>query len=110
MLDKFSSWGPVTVLLIGIVFILTVAGAVVTIVQPDTLSFESYLDKLQEFLIALGILGVARGAKIGLERSGKNGMPGDITTHPDYEAEPQPTSEDEGMGAEDEPDLPRRTV
>lgn len=55
---------PVTTLLIAIVVIAALAGAVVTIVHPDTLPFATYLDRLEEFAKALGLLAIGKGIKL----------------------------------------------
>jgi hypothetical protein len=56
-----SSWGPVTVLLVVITAVAALAGAVICIVHPDTLTFEALLNDLEKFAIGLGLLGVGRG-------------------------------------------------
>jgi hypothetical protein len=58
---NFSQWGPVTVLMVAIVVVVAVAGAAVAVVNPDALTFAQYLDDMEKFAIALGILGVGRG-------------------------------------------------
>jgi hypothetical protein len=56
-----SSWGPVTMLLVAITTIAAIAGSVVCIVHPETLTFEQLLSQLQKFAIGLGLLGIGRG-------------------------------------------------
>lgn len=56
-----SKWGPATVLVVACVLIAVAAGGVITIVHPDTLAFDQYLDALKTFAVAAGILGVGRG-------------------------------------------------
>ena len=59
---------PVTVVLLALTVLAAVAGGVVTVVEPDTLSFAEYLDRLEKFALALGILGVGRGIRAAGER------------------------------------------
>lgn len=66
----FSSWGPVTVLLVVIVAVAAAAGAVTVVVHPETLNFEQLLNDLEKFAIALGLLGVGRGVHAGLRDHG----------------------------------------
>jgi hypothetical protein len=40
---------------------VTVVGGVITIVQPSTLSFATYVNVLQKMVVGVGILGVGRG-------------------------------------------------
>jgi hypothetical protein len=60
-----NTWGPTTVLIVAVVLIAVVAGGVVCIAQPDTLSFPQYLDDLKAFAIATGVLSVGRGLYLG---------------------------------------------
>lgn len=47
-----------------IVCVIAVAGAVVTIVNPDALSFDQYV---QDVMIGAGLLAVGRGVQDGLK-------------------------------------------
>jgi hypothetical protein len=66
-----TSWGPATVLVVAVIVIVVAAGAVVTVVNPDTLSFSDYLDTLSKAAIGAGVLGVGRGLLSGA--SGQRG-------------------------------------
>lgn len=59
----FNEWGPVTVLLVILTVLVAIVGGLITIIQPETLSFEELLNDLQKFALALGVLGVGRGIK-----------------------------------------------
>jgi hypothetical protein len=71
----FTSWGPVTVLLVAITAIAACAGAVTVVIHPETLSFEQLLNDLEKFAIALGLLGVGRGIHAGLTNVGTLASP-----------------------------------
>jgi hypothetical protein len=59
--------GPIQIVVIAIVAIITVAGAIVTVVKPETLSFDQYSTQLIPELVAgLGILGIGKGLHLGL--------------------------------------------
>jgi hypothetical protein len=64
-----TSWGPATVLVVAVIVIVVAAGAVVTVVNPDTLSFSDYLDTLSKAAIGAGVLGVGRGLLTGASSS-----------------------------------------
>ena len=59
MNDSLS--GVATYIVAGLTGIVAVTGAVVTITNPDTLSFKAYVDALQGFALAGGVLAVGRG-------------------------------------------------
>lgn len=61
MLDKLDEWGPMTVLMITVAVIAMGVGGAVVIVNPDTLTFQQYLDDLKTFAIAAAGLAGARG-------------------------------------------------
>jgi hypothetical protein len=50
-----------TIMTAILVSIAAIAGAVVVIRNPDSLSFQQYLDILKSFAIAVGIVGIGRG-------------------------------------------------
>ena len=50
-----------TIMTAILVAIAAIAGAVVVIRNPDSLSFQQYLDILKSFAIAVGIVGIGRG-------------------------------------------------
>lgn len=66
MLNKSIPWA--TVMIVVLVSVAALVGGAVVIWGPDgALSFQDYLDLLQKFAIAAGILGIGRGVKAGLE-------------------------------------------
>lgn len=66
MLNKSISWATVmTVILVAIAAL--VGGAVVIWGHPGALSFQDYLNDLQKFAVAVGLLAIGRGVKSGLE-------------------------------------------
>ncbi len=50
-----------TIMTAILVSIAAIAGAVVVIRNPNSLSFQQYLDILKSFAIAVGIVGIGRG-------------------------------------------------
>ena len=50
-----------TIMTAILVAIAAIAGAVVVIHNPNSLSFQQYLDILKNFAIAVGIVGIGRG-------------------------------------------------
>jgi hypothetical protein len=50
-----------TIMMAVLVAIAAIAGAVVVITNPGSLSFQEYLDVLKNFAIAVGIVGIGRG-------------------------------------------------
>lgn len=63
---KDATWGPGTIAMVAVVLVVAVAGAVVTIVNPDTLGFERYITLMTGLGAALGIgrgLAVYTGSK-----------------------------------------------
>jgi hypothetical protein len=50
-----------TIMTAVLVAIAAIAGAVVVIRNPDSLSFQQYLDILKNFALAVGIVGIGRG-------------------------------------------------
>lgn len=61
MPQNWKEVGPVTLVLLLLVVIVALAGGVIVVVQPKTLTFPQYLDKMKEFAVALGLLGIGRG-------------------------------------------------
>lgn len=59
--DKLNDWGPMTVLMIVAAVIAMGIGGAVVVVNPDTLTFEQYLDNLKTFALAIAGLAGARG-------------------------------------------------
>lgn len=58
-LNDSMPWATImTAVLVGIA---AIAGAVVVIRNPNSLSFQQYLDVLKNFAIAVGIVGIGRG-------------------------------------------------
>lgn len=70
MRELLEDWGPMTVLVFIVVVIIVLAGAVVTIVNPDQLTFELYLKYLVGAAGGAGLLGIGRGIR-------KQGLPED---------------------------------
>lgn len=62
---NLSSWGPATVLVVGIALIVVAAGAVVCIVNPDALSFSEYTERLAWLGASAGGLAIGRGVLEG---------------------------------------------
>lgn len=62
-----TTWGPATVLIVVIAVIAVAVGGVVVILQPDTLNFQTYLEDLQRFAIAIAGLGLARAVHLGAQ-------------------------------------------
>jgi hypothetical protein len=52
---------PLTTFLIAFVGLVAIIGGVVVIVHPETLNFERYLNDLEKFALALGVVGVGKG-------------------------------------------------
>lgn len=65
LLGKLSSANPIVTI---IAVIIALAGAIVVIVNPETLSFKEYLDQMKYLL---GFVAVGRG----LAAIGSNGLP-----------------------------------
>lgn len=63
----------VTALLVVIALIVVCVGGAVVIWGPDgALTFQQYLDDLEKFGVALGLLGIGRGIRSGaMKLSGK---------------------------------------
>jgi hypothetical protein len=59
LLNDHLPWA--TILVGSIIVFVTVVGGVITIVQPSTLSFATYVNVLQKMVVGVGILGVGRG-------------------------------------------------
>jgi hypothetical protein len=72
-----KSWGPVTVLLVAVTVVASIAGAAVVVIHPETLSFQQLLNDLEEFAKALGILAVGRGLHMGLTNNALGSVVGD---------------------------------
>lgn len=70
MLDKLDEWGPITVLILIAATIVLGGGIVVVIVNPETLTFQQYLDSVSKLVIGGGALGVGRGLMAGLTNLG----------------------------------------
>lgn len=70
MLDKLDEWGPITVLILIAATIVLGGGIVVVIVNPETLTFQQYLDSVSKLVIGGGALGVGRGIMAGLTNLG----------------------------------------
>lgn len=59
-------WATAIMAVIAIVIVI-VGGAVVIWGEPGTLSFQDYLNDLEKFGVAVGLLGVGRGIRSGLK-------------------------------------------
>lgn len=109
-LDKLDEWGPVTVLMILVAVIAVVAGGVVVVVHPESLSFDAYLDDLKAFAVALAGLGVGRGilgagqhVATGRVQAASFATPSDAPAAPRRRARAKPPAE---PPAEPEPPAP----
>lgn len=72
MLDKLNS-APLTTILVAVAFVIVcVVGGVVTIVNPDTLSFSDYVERLGIAAGALGLLAIGRGINLSGEKQGNS--------------------------------------
>jgi hypothetical protein len=60
-LNTTTTWGPATVLAIALSVIGAVAGAIVAIVHPATLSFSTYLTDLLGFAGVSGVTAIGHG-------------------------------------------------
>jgi hypothetical protein len=70
-MDKTVGQAPIATLLVAaLTIIIVIAGAVVMIVDPDTLSFEDYIKALATMGIGAGALGVGRGILAGAKQPG----------------------------------------
>lgn len=68
MTVSLDGWGPATVLLMLLVATAAIGGIVLVI--AGTLSFADWMGYMQEFAVAVGILGVGRGVmKAGEKRA-----------------------------------------
>lgn len=71
----FSDWGPATTVIVVIVAFCAAAGAVVTVINPETLSFEQYLNDMEKFVLGTGILAGARALHKSAEHLATRGDP-----------------------------------
>jgi hypothetical protein len=69
MISNDFPWSTFGVMVLTIVAAL-VGGAVVIWGNPGALTFNEYLDYMWKFAGAIGILGIGRGVKAGLENHG----------------------------------------
>jgi hypothetical protein len=84
MMSKINDAPVVTIALLVLATIVVVAGAVVTIVQPGTLSFHQYVQDVALLAAALGLgAGIGRGAIAAADRNTTPAEP------------PPPTSQDQ---------------
>lgn len=75
---NWDKWGPLTVLIVALVVVLTVAGAVIVVVHPSTLTFDQLLKSEGQFLISLGVLGVGHSI-LGNQHAGDPSFQADLT-------------------------------
>jgi hypothetical protein len=68
--QKLSNANVATLLVIALAVIVGVAGEVVTIVNPDSLSFDEYIKTLAGVAGASGLLGIGRGILAGAKQPG----------------------------------------
>jgi hypothetical protein len=73
----FSTWGPITVLVVLLTGLTALGGLLVVILHPDTLTFEQYLDDLSKFVVGAGLLGIGRGVHAAARASSLTGDAGD---------------------------------
>lgn len=69
-MSKLDNANIATLLVALIALIIVVAGAVVTIVNPDALPFDNYVKALATLGIGAGALGVGRGVLAGAKQPG----------------------------------------
>jgi hypothetical protein len=82
-MSKLDNANIATLLVALIALIIVVAGAVVTIVNPDALPFDDYVKALATLGIGAGALGVGRGVLAGAKQPGGFGAsPADVLTEP----------------------------
>jgi hypothetical protein len=67
-------WMTLQMCLLAVVF--SVVGGIVSIVDPDQLPFETYLDRMGELALAVSALGVGRSLRKGLAGEGQGGAAG----------------------------------
>src|SRR3954451_11675317 len=65
-LNENTPWMTIIICLLAVLF--TIVGGVVTLVQPQTLSFDEYLERTGQLALAVAALGVGRSLKKGLAR------------------------------------------
>src|SRR4051812_28224897 len=96
------SWATFTTLML--VVIAAIVGGVVVIWGHDgALSFNQYLDALKGFAIAVGLLGIGRGVKAGIENGAAFSAP---LSDRDLLAD-MPEPEGDGSPADEPPARPR---
>jgi hypothetical protein len=125
--SALNRW-PVTTFTVGaMVLIAGLTGGVLTIVNPDLLTFQQYLDQMTTFAFAVGIQGAGRAVRKGIEAKGTAETAAAAPTpalqdHPDFAGAagtgpvfvstgPEPDfvdpedreSEDDDLGADEEP-------
>jgi hypothetical protein len=128
--SALNRW-PVTTFTVGaMVLIAGLTGGVLTIADPDLLTFEQYLDQMTTFAFAVGIQGAGRAVRKGIEVKGAAEAPApaaapSLHDHPDFPGAagtgpvfvstgPEPDfvdpedrgSEDDDLGADEEPPPP----
>lgn len=64
-MPDMSSWGPATVVVVGLTMIAAVMGGIIVAFGDqqgaDALTFSAYLDHMSKFVIGVGALGIGRG-------------------------------------------------
>src|SRR3954449_7292851 len=65
-MNENAPWMTIITCMLAILF--TVVGGIVTFVQPQTLSFDQYLERTGQLALAVAALGVGRSVKKGLAR------------------------------------------
>lgn len=61
VLTKLDKTPVATGLVVALVVLATIAGAIVTITNPQTLAFHSYVSDLVGLVVGTGLLGIGRG-------------------------------------------------
>jgi hypothetical protein len=90
-----------TIMTAILVAIAAIAGAVVVIRNPDSLSFQQYLDILKSFAIAVGIVGIGRG----IASYGKQTAAATMLSDPNLVQPAAPAAVPAAVGALDAADL-----
>lgn len=77
--SKLNNAPIVTYLLCALALVVVIAGAVVTIIRPDTLPFDKYV---QDVALLTAALGLGAGIGRGVQAAGNAGTSTDTTATP----------------------------
>jgi hypothetical protein len=87
---------PLMTITLGLLVVIAAGvGGAIVIADPETLDFDTYLDKMTTFAFAVGLQGAGRALRNGMQRRGvmNPGAPGPVvageySAHPDHPANP----------------------